>query len=263
MLTSISFSKAIVMREVELWRDKIHLKRRGMIQDSMELFTRRCVELDVTPGSVDTAMTQVFTEAAELIQNTLDVDGTIIVDLAAFELVETVENGSVTTRYQADPYAMACEVEASDQSGEHTPVEDQAPGFLQRQSSSGALPPLPILASTGSLPDKEKLERKVPAEEHRKLAQWLKENPDGKIFEGALPNWARRIFPSNTQFGMVRSSPCRRHRSMLTLLLCHYLRSSPSSTSTALPSHSSAPTHAIRPRSSSRATSSSTFEPSA
>lgn len=47
------------MREVELWRDKIHLKRRGMIQDSMEQFTRSCVELDVTPGTVDVAMAKV------------------------------------------------------------------------------------------------------------------------------------------------------------------------------------------------------------
>lgn len=32
---------AIVMRELELWRDKLHLRRRGKIQDSMEKFVSR------------------------------------------------------------------------------------------------------------------------------------------------------------------------------------------------------------------------------
>ena len=37
---------AIVMREMELWRDKIQLKIRERIQTSMEQFTRECLEID-------------------------------------------------------------------------------------------------------------------------------------------------------------------------------------------------------------------------
>lgn len=47
------------MRELELWRDKLHLRKRGKIQDSMERFTRECVEMDVSPESVDVALTKV------------------------------------------------------------------------------------------------------------------------------------------------------------------------------------------------------------
>lgn len=152
-------------------------------------------------------LVQVFTEAAELIKTTLDVDGTIVVDLAAFEAIETVEpDGTTSTRYQADPYAMASGV---DDSGEQTPVEDRAPAFIQRQSSSllGALAPLPVLAASGILPDQERISRQVPAEEHQKLALWLKDNPDGKV-----GSWSSRLKPSTRADGSVESSDLRRRR---------------------------------------------------
>lgn len=42
---------AIVMREMELWRDKIQLRIRERIQTSMEQFTRECLEIDGEDGA--------------------------------------------------------------------------------------------------------------------------------------------------------------------------------------------------------------------
>lgn len=191
------------MREMELWRDKLHLRRRGMIQDSMEKFTRDCVEMDVTPVGMDQAMDQVYQRAAQLVHKTLDVDGALVLDLSSFELVETIApDGSADFHYKADPYQFDEAVDEDE--GESTPGREKPPAFLARADSFGPIPPIPVLGSSETSPAPESRSKLVSGLEHHKLAEWLKEYPDGRIYEKVVPSWFKHMIPTaNLAFAMI------------------------------------------------------------
>lgn len=103
---------AVAMRELELWRDKIQLRIRDRIQNSMELFTRECLEIDSDstkegkPGlaSIGVSMERVYTHAARLVKRTLDVEGAIVLDVSHSDVIETTHaEGAVSiTMHSAD-----------------------------------------------------------------------------------------------------------------------------------------------------------------
>ncbi|KXN91674.1 Hybrid signal transduction histidine kinase B [Leucoagaricus sp. SymC.cos] len=87
---------AIVMREMELWRDKIQLRIRDRIQTSMEQFSRECLEIDEESptrersDSVGASMDKVYDRAAKLVKRTLDVEGVIVMDVSHCQVLETM-----------------------------------------------------------------------------------------------------------------------------------------------------------------------------
>ncbi|KAJ7454785.1 hypothetical protein FB451DRAFT_1279374 [Mycena latifolia] len=120
---------AIAMREMELWRDKIQLRIRDRIQNSMEQFSRECLEIDSeaagagqqrngsgSGAQVDGArdldvydaprtprdppdlmgsgssMDTVYDRAAKLVQRTLDVEGVVVMDLSHCEVLESMSS---------------------------------------------------------------------------------------------------------------------------------------------------------------------------
>ncbi|KAF8301039.1 hypothetical protein DL93DRAFT_2102769 [Clavulina sp. PMI_390] len=124
---------AIVMREMELWRDKVQLRIRDRIQTSMEQFTRECLELDgasseapgvsssATPvpstsalgsgpaagspsptsgpsssSSPDLSMKRVYSNAASLVKSTLDLEGAVVLDVSNFEIIHHSAGGAAT-----------------------------------------------------------------------------------------------------------------------------------------------------------------------
>ena len=200
------------MRELELFRDRLHLNRRAMIQDSRERFTKAVVERDTT---ANVSLNVIYQEAASLIQKTLDVDGALILDLSAFELVETTDDdGKTSFRFQADQYVdMGGENgnsaggsnsnAAVDDEGDLTPGTDSRPvHFLSRQDSAHSIPTLPVLGTAESLPAPKSRIRPLTAPEHQKIAAWLKEYPNGKIYERVVPAWMRHMVPPSIQYAM-------------------------------------------------------------
>ncbi|KAI6122178.1 histidine kinase [Pisolithus croceorrhizus] len=74
---------AIVMREMELWRDKIQLRIRDKIQTSMEHFSRECLEIDQGESRksdifTSPSMDKVYDRAAKLVKRTLDISEGIL-----------------------------------------------------------------------------------------------------------------------------------------------------------------------------------------
>lgn len=201
------------MRELELFRDRLHLNRRAMIQDSMERFTKEVVEMDTT---ANVSLNVIYQEAASLIQKTLDVDGALILDLSAFELVETVdEDGKTSFRFQADQYVNVSDnnggrssMDAShDDEGDLTPATESRPvNFLARQNSAHSIPTLPVLGTAESLPTPKDRSRPLTAPEHQKIAGWLKEFPNGKIYERVVPPWMRHMVPGGIQASVSQPS---------------------------------------------------------
>ncbi|KAF9237618.1 Fph type histidine kinase [Melanogaster broomeanus] len=86
---------AVVMREMELWRDKIQLRIRDKIQTSMEQFSRECLEIDQaesrnTDMYASPSMDKVYDRAAKLVKRTLDVEEVLVMDVSHCEVLETL-----------------------------------------------------------------------------------------------------------------------------------------------------------------------------
>lgn len=178
---------AVAMREMELWRDKLQLRVRDKIQNSMERFTRECLEMDASTSSNAEAaakMDQVYSRAAQLVCSTLDLDGCFILDIGQFEMTEIETAQGKQAVFRADPYIS----------------EIQSP-VLERSETYGAVNPFPVLATT---PNKVPTRPLTPME-HEKLSIFLRDNQDGKIFENIAPSWIRYMFPSSLRYGMGES----------------------------------------------------------
>ncbi|KAL4074816.1 hypothetical protein V8B97DRAFT_2089162 [Scleroderma yunnanense] len=88
---------AIVMREMELWRDKIQLRIRDKIQTSMEHFSRECLEIDQQESRkagvyTSASMDKVYDRAAKLVKRTLDVEEVLVMDVSPCEVLDTLNN---------------------------------------------------------------------------------------------------------------------------------------------------------------------------
>ncbi|KAJ6570210.1 hypothetical protein DFH09DRAFT_917594, partial [Mycena vulgaris] len=108
---------AIAMREMELWRDKIQLRIRDRIQNSMEQFSRECLEIDSDvndsqphPDPPDlmgpaSSMDTVYDRAAKLVQRTLDVEGVVVMDVSHCEVLESMsaEGTVAVVLHHGDP----------------------------------------------------------------------------------------------------------------------------------------------------------------
>ncbi|GJE94509.1 Signal transduction histidine kinase [Phanerochaete sordida] len=155
----------IAMRELELWRDKIQLRIRDRIQNSMEEFTRECLEVDKDGSGerpegrslfVGTSMEQVYERAARLVKRTLDVEGAIVMDVSHVDVLETVGAESTTS----------------------ISIHSDDPQF----------------GSTN---------RTLNADEYTKLQDFFSKSPDGKICEGVLPAGLRPFLPSRIQYALA------------------------------------------------------------
>lgn len=192
------------MRELELYRDRLHLSRRAMIQDSMERFTKEVVEMDTTANAT---LTVVYQQAASLIQKTLGVDGALVLDLSAFDLVEcTDHDGKLSFRFQADQFQeekQAQTVELVEDDNVTPGTESRPTNFLERQNSAGPISALPVLGASESFPAPKDRNRELTGLEHHKFAAWLKEFPNGKIYERVVPSWFRHMLPPGIQYAML------------------------------------------------------------
>ncbi|KZO91573.1 hypothetical protein CALVIDRAFT_521478 [Calocera viscosa TUFC12733] len=196
---------AIVMRELELWRDKIQLRIRDRIQTSMEHFTRECLEMDTNEPD---SMNRVYDRAAKLVKRTLDVEGALVLDISHLELMEiTDDNGKPSILFHGDPYGPTSAPTSS--SAPNPPVPGAPNGtqanqtLLHRKYEFGSIPPLPVLGSAETAVDPDQRARGLTAIEHAKLSDFLVNYPDGKIYEGLVPLCFRHMLPNNIQYAMI------------------------------------------------------------
>lgn len=110
----------VVMREMELLRDKIQFGMRDRMQRSVELFTKECLEMDSEDGETEAVASahatigthKVFQLAAQSMREALQASGAVIFDLSHFELIDSYEddfvpselgNGTSSKVYFANP----------------------------------------------------------------------------------------------------------------------------------------------------------------
>ncbi|KAI0346588.1 hypothetical protein BDW22DRAFT_1323176 [Trametopsis cervina] len=155
----------IAMRELELWRDKIQLRIRDRIQNSMEQFTRECLEVDKDVSGdkkegqglfAGTSMEKIYERAAKLVKRTLDVEGAIVMDVSHVDVVEN----------------MSAECSTS-------------------------------ITIHSDNPQIGTVNRLLNADEFAKLQEFFNKSPDGKICEGVLPAGLRPFLPTQIQYALV------------------------------------------------------------
>ncbi|KLO17145.1 hypothetical protein SCHPADRAFT_847062 [Schizopora paradoxa] len=155
---------AIVMREMELWRDKIQLRMRDRIQNSMEQFTRECLEIDNetegnTPQSVLKvgSMDRVYDRAAKLVTKTLDVEGAVVMDVSHFDVLESIKMDSAISvvLHSGDPQQTGV-----------TPIS-------------------------------------IPTDEYSSFMDFFVKYPEGKIAEGIVPMGFRSLLPTRIQHALI------------------------------------------------------------
>ncbi|KAF8623646.1 hypothetical protein AX17_007345 [Amanita inopinata Kibby_2008] len=157
---------AIVMREMELWRDKIQLRIRDRIQSSMEQFSRECLEIDLEnqgqykdgrPGLfAGPPMDKVYDNAAKLVKRTLDVEGVIVMDISHCEVLESLSaEGSVS-----------------------------------------------VTMHHGEL-GTDMTKQQLSTEEYKTLIYFFNKHPDGKISEGIIPHSFRPFLPTHIQYALT------------------------------------------------------------
>ncbi|KAJ3744083.1 hypothetical protein DFH05DRAFT_1398004 [Lentinula detonsa] len=190
---------AIAMREMELWRDKIQLRIRDRIQNSMEQFSRECLEIDMeqqdsqsSQSSTDnipeanrssepnlsmsgSSMDRVYDRAAKLVQRTLDVEGVIVMDVSHCEVLENM-------------------------SGEST---------------------INVVMHHGDPDVAETTSKNLTADEYAKLNAFFAKNPDGKVSEGIVPP-SFRLFLPTTRIQYALTVPIYNIDKRPFALLCAY-----------------------------------------
>ena len=75
----------------------------------MEQFTRECLEIDKDNGdgglALATPMDQIYERAAKLIKRTLDIEGSVVMDVSHVQVLENVssEDAAAVVLHDADP----------------------------------------------------------------------------------------------------------------------------------------------------------------
>lgn len=197
---------AIVMREMELWRDKIQLQVRDRIQTSMEKFTRECLELEESGTQGANSMEKVYERAAKLVKRALDVEGATVLDISHLECVEsTLDDGTKSYAFRGDTFTDASHVPAP-------AVSSPSVHGIAEKSSSGAGTPdrpferisAPVVLGSAHTNFRGNHVTSISEVDHERLSTFLSSCPDGKIYEHLVPSYLRDwAVPASASYCMI------------------------------------------------------------
>ncbi|KAG6868316.1 hypothetical protein C0993_005041 [Termitomyces sp. T159_Od127] len=137
----------------------------GALANSMEQFSRECLEIDTEPQSekqsgpsafIASPMDKVYDRAAKLVQRTLDVEGVIVMDVSHCEVLESMN----------------------------------AEGTISVNMHFGD-------------PNLQATKRQLSSEEYQQLNAFFAKYPDGKISEGIVPPSFRPFLPTHIQYALT------------------------------------------------------------
>ncbi|PWN47652.1 hypothetical protein IE53DRAFT_320841 [Violaceomyces palustris] len=214
----------VVMREMELLRDKIQLTLRDRMQKSIEQFTRNCLEMESEEEAADTPSSspsaagihRVYDDAAKSMQEALQISGAVIFDLSHFELIDNYDSNvesSVPTAMDHSPSGTTSKIFFSDPHQRTRNLEGA--GFAAFDGTSGVgetfntplaspddevvrgkfVPPMAVLGSSETEPIPAQRSQHVPLAHHVKVAEFLRSHRFGHFFP-FVPQPFRSLLPS-------------------------------------------------------------------
>lgn len=194
----------VVMRELELIRDTIHLRVRDRMQHSIEFFTRKCVEMDSSEGEEGPGLQDIYDSAAECMREALKASGTVIFDMSQYEAVVTANpdgteaadgNGRI---FLPNPYQfpeMAPLFAQAQQGGLRNGTEQGSSShepFADLKNKS--MPSLPVLGASLEHDRLPAQEQHFPLSHHVKIAKLLQNHREGRYY-GFLAGPFRDLLP--------------------------------------------------------------------
>ncbi|QRV75076.1 protein-histidine kinase [Ceratobasidium sp. AG-Ba] len=197
---------AIVMREMELWRDKIQLQVRDRIQTSMEKFTRECLELEEESGPHGvSSMERVYDRASKLVKRALDVEGAMVLDIANLECVEVLgEDGAKSYSYRGDTFTDPVQIPPTIAASPsvHSGADKSKPFNLPDRPFDRISAPAVLGATHENF--RMKHVSSLSGADHERLSAFLSMYPDGKIYENVTPSYLREwAIPGNASYSMI------------------------------------------------------------
>lgn len=201
---------AIVMREMELARDNIHLTLRHRMQTSIEVFARDCLEMETNATNDDDnggsyGLSDLYSTAAKAMRESLQASGAVVFDLSHFEIIDSPLNnsdGSAGTGGSKIFYPSP--VSAPDVTP-YASFDD--PTSIQTINGSGAMADesihsalVPAMAILGASEDEEapaNRDNPVPLSHHVRVAEFLRKHRSGHFYP-TIPNIFRHLLPPNT-----------------------------------------------------------------
>jgi hypothetical protein len=151
-------------------------------------------------------MQRVYESASQLVKRTLDVEGAVVADVSNFEVLHTVSTPNQTNptnRYHGNLFEAASH--RSDLYPPRTtdPDTDESVGIAaDHLQEYGRIPALPILGAAESGTPSPSRHSSLSGDDHAKLAAFLTDYPDGKMYERVVPGYFRGLVPPDIQYAM-------------------------------------------------------------
>lgn len=219
----------VVMREMELLRDRIQLGVRDRMQRSVEMFTKECLEMDSEEADSDSVATpqgqvgahKVFDLAAKSMREALQVTGAVIFDLSHFELIDSYQSDFAPSDLGAGTSSKVYFSNPQSSRDDATPGTRATDAALGRSSSFTAfdgtqgvetanspfgspsveqsvqarrVPPMNVLGSSENAAVPLDRNDPVPLSHHVQVAEFLRLNRTGKFYPYAPPPF-RSLLP--------------------------------------------------------------------
>lgn len=200
----------VVMREMELSRDTIHLRIRDRMQHSIETFTRECLEMETSEmeekDDDNPGLHKVYAFAAKGMREALNASGAIIFDLSHFELVvsgpQSHDEDGGSKIFFPSPYQYPDitpfanfehpeTIEGVNSATESAPTNFHADSKLEEKS----VPPMAVLGADEAFPAPEDRDRPVPLGHYLKVAEFLRKYRTGHYFP-FIPAPFRHLLPA-------------------------------------------------------------------
>lgn len=194
----------VVMRELELTRDQIHLRTRDRMQRSIELFTRDCLEMEVgaqdgKDGKPKSGMGNLYNSSAKAMHETLQAAGAVVFDLSHFELIESPGglNGGSSKIFFPSPFS-APDVTPYANFDDPSVIETitSNPGRTPQSIKTSDVPPMAVLGSSEASQPLLDRAKPVPLNHHIKIAEFLRKHRTGHFYP-AVPSVFRSLLPSD------------------------------------------------------------------
>jgi GAF domain-containing protein len=187
----------VVMREMELSRDTIHLRIRDRMQHSIETFTRECLEMETSDaedkGEESAGLHKVYAFAAKGMREALNASGAIVFDLSHFELVVSdsqshdEDGGSkifFPSPYQYPDVTPFADFENPDTIEGVNMATELSPNPLHDHAKleEKSVPPMAVLGASELYTTPEDRDRPVPLSHYLKVAEFLRKHRTGHYF---------------------------------------------------------------------------------
>lgn len=151
-----------------------------------------------TSRHLHSTMDKVYTDAARLIQKTLDVEGVFVMDVSHCDVLEPTKSFESTSAPVSEPSSASSSTPSLERRG-HRPSKSFA--------SDAAASTVSVTLYYGD-PKSETQTQTLTRDEYIRLAEFFSKYPDGQVFDGVVPLGFRAFLPGRVNYALSKLFPC-------------------------------------------------------